>query len=80
MNISELPIDKLRQCITNEKIRLDLIEEELQKTSLEYKQKRTEFMNIFSDLENKWMKLESAQKCAQKFINDCETRLKEIKV
>lgn len=78
MNIGELDIDKLKQCITNEKIRLGLIEEELQKTLSEYEQKCTEFRNILSNLEDKCMELESAKKCAQKFIKDCETRLKEI--
>lgn len=78
MNIAELPIDKLKQCIENEKNRLVQIQEALQKISLEYEQKRTEFRNILSDLEDKCMELESSQKCAHKFINDCETRLKEI--
>lgn len=80
MNISELPIDKLKQCIENEKYRLADIVDTYNKEYDEYarwlnlvKEKKKEREEYFESLKNSLIG-------AQKFIKDCETRLKEIEV
>lgn len=78
MNIAELPIDKLKQCIENEKNRLT----DIVKT---YNKEYDEFANWWYLVEEKkkereahFESLKNSLIGAQKFIKDCETRLKEI--
>lgn len=80
MNISELPIDKLKLCIENEKRRLVDIVETYNKEYDEYarwwylvEEKKKKREAHFESLKNSLIG-------AQEFINDCETRLKEIEV
>ena len=78
MNIHELPIDKLRQCFENESERLNQIQKSLLKANMEYEQKRDEFRNILSDLEDKCIQLEAAQESAHTFLTECKNRVKEL--
>ena len=80
MNISELPIDKLKQCVENEKNRLTDIVETYNKEYDEY----ARWLNLVEEKKKKreahFESLKNALISAQEFINDCETRLKEIEI
>ena len=78
MNISELPIDKLKQCIENEKNRLADIVDIYNKEYDEY----ARWLNLIEEKKKErevhFESLKNALICAQEFIHNCETRLKEI--
>ena len=78
MNIYEQPIDKLQQCLENEKIRLNMIVDELYKLRQEYEDKRTEYKNRLSDIEDKITILEQSYEGAKNFINDCINQLNKL--
>lgn len=78
MNISELPIDKLKQCIENEKRRLTDIVNTYNKEYDEY----AKWLNLVDEKKKEreahFESLKNSLIGAQKFIKDCEIRLKEI--
>lgn len=80
MNIGELDIDKLKQCIINEKRRLADIVDTYNKEYDEY----AKWLNLVDEKKKEreahFESLKNALIGAKKFINDCETRLKEIEV
>lgn len=80
MNIGELDIDKLKQCIVNEKHRLTDIVDTYNKEYDEYAM----WLNLVDEKKKEreahFEKLKNSLICAQEFIKDCETRLKEIEV
>ena len=80
MNIGELDIDKLKQCVINEKRRLADIVDTYNKEYDEY----TKWLNLVEEKkkerEARFESLKNALIGAQEFINNCETRLKEIEV
>lgn len=80
MNISELPIDKLKLCIENEKHRLADIVETYNKEYDEY----SRWLNLVEEKKEEreahFESLKNALIGAQEFINNCEIRLKEIEV
>ena len=78
MNISELPLDKLKLCIENEKNRLEHINYSLHRKYQEYDKKRAEFRNMLSDMEDEISELEIAKVGAKDFLDECEIRLKEL--
>lgn len=78
MNISELPLDKLQQCIENEKKRLS----EIVNT---YNREYDEYANWLNLVEEKkkereahFEHLKNALIGAQEFIKECETRLTQL--
>ena len=80
MNIAELPIDKLRQCVENEKDRLTDIVNTYNKEYDEY----VRWLNLVDEKKKEreahFESLKNALISAQEFIKECETRLKEIEV
>lgn len=78
MNIGELDIDKLKQCVINEKRRLADIVDTYNKEYDEY----TKWLNLVEEKkkerEARFESLKNALNGAQEFIKDCETKLKEI--
>ena len=80
MNISELPIDKLKLCIENEKRRLADIVETYNKEYDEYSRWLNQVDEKKEERETHFESLTKALVCAQEFIKECETRLKEIEV
>lgn len=78
MNISELPIDKLKQCVENEKNRLTDIVDTYNKEYNEYSRWLDLVEEKKEEREAHFESLKNALICAQEFINNCETRLKEI--
>ena len=78
MNISELPLDKLKQCLENERNRLIDIVETYNKEYDEY----SRWVNLVEEKKKEreahFESLTKALVCAQEFIHECETRLKEI--
>lgn len=80
MNISELPIDKLKLCVENEKRRLADIVETYNKEYDEYSRWLSQVDEKKEEREAHFERLKNALIGAQEFINNCETRLKEIEV
>lgn len=80
MNISELPLDKLKQCLENERNRLTDIVDTYNKEYDEY----VRWLNLVEEKKKEreahFESLRNALVCAQEFIHKCETRLKEIEV
>jgi len=80
MNIAELPLDKLKQCIENEKRRLTDIVDTYNKEYDEY----AKWLNLVEEKKKErdayFESLTKALTCAQEFIYKCEIRLKEIEV
>lgn len=78
MNISELSIDKLKQCVENEKSRLTDIVNTYNKEYDEY----ARWLNLVEEKKKKreahFESLKNALIGAQEFIKECEIRLKEI--
>ena len=80
MNISELPIDKLKLCIENEKRRLADIVETYNKEYDEYSRWLSQVDEKKEERELHFNSLTKSLVGAQEFIKECETRLKEIEV
>ena len=78
MNISELTIDKVEQCIVNEQNRLSNILETYEKLKNEYTQKWEKYNTELSIMENKIIKLEHSIKCAKVFIQECENKKQQL--
>lgn len=78
MNIGELDIDKLKQCVINEKRRLEDIVDTYNKEYDEYARWLDLVDEKKKEREAHFESLKNALIGAQKFIKDCETRLKEI--
>ena len=80
MNIGELDIDKLKQCVINEKNRLtDIVNI--------YNREYDKYVKWLESVEEKkkerdayFESLKNSRIGAQKFIEDCETRLNEIEI
>ena len=80
MNISELPIDKLKLCIENEKHRLADIVETYNKEYDEYSRWLSQVDEKKEERELHFNSLTKSLVGAQEFIKECETRLKEIEI
>ena len=78
MNIAELPIDKLKQCVENEKNRLTDIVETYNKEYDKYSRWLSQVDEKKEEREAHFESLKNALIGAQEFIKECETRLKEI--
>lgn len=80
MNIGELDIDKLKQCVINEKNRLADIDATYNKEYYEYTKWLESVEEKKKEREAHFESLKNSRIGAQKFIEDCETRLNEIEI
>lgn len=80
MNIGELDIDKLKQCVINEKNRLADIVNTYNKEYDEYTKWLESVEEKKKEREVHFESLKNSLIGAQKFIEDCETRLNEIEI
>ena len=80
MNIGELDIDKLKQCVINEKNRLTDIVNTYNKEYDEYAKWLESVEEKKKEREAQFESLKNSLIGAQKFIEDCETRLNEIEI
>ena len=80
MNIGELDIDKLKQCVINEKNRLTDIDATYNKVYNEYAKWLESVEEKKKEREAHFESLKNSRIGAQKFIEDCETRLNEIEI
>ena len=80
MNIGELDIDKLKQCVINEKNRLADIVNTYNKEYDEYAKWLESVDEKKKEREVHFESLKNSLIGAQKFIEDCETRLNEIEI
>ena len=78
MNISELPIDKLKLCIENEKRRLADIVETYNKEYDEYSRWLSQVDEKKEERESHFNSLTKSLVGAQEFIKECETRLTKL--
>ena len=80
MNIGELDIDKLKQCVINEKNRLADIVNTYNKEYDEYTKWLESVDEKKKEREVHFESLKNSLIGAQKFIEDCETRLNEVEI
>lgn len=80
MNIGELDIDKLKQCVINEKNRLADIVNTYNKEYDEYTKWLESVEEKKKEREVHFESLKNSLIGAQKFIEDCETRLNEVEI
>lgn len=80
MNIGELDIDKLKQCVINEKNRLADIVNTYNKEYNEYAKWLESVEEKKKEREARFESLKNSLIGAQKFIEDCEKRLNEVEI